>query len=105
MHGSIRPRSPQNGPGVAGGIGPGGADGNAPRDYIVGPGFRDIDLAVERDFTFGRGLGFDLRAEATNAFNMVSLNNPTSTLSSSIDGHITGAAPNRIIQLGGRLTF
>lgn len=94
-----------NGPGVAGGIGPGGADGNTPRDYLIGPGFRDIDLALERDFSFGHGIGFDFRAEATNVFNMVSLNNPTATLSSSIDGHITGAAPNRILQLGARLTF
>ena len=31
-----------NGPGVAGGIGPGGADGNAPRDYLRAPGYRDI---------------------------------------------------------------
>ena len=94
-----------NGAGVAGGIGPGGADGNTPRDYLIGPGFRDIDLAAERDFRFGEGIGFDFRAEATNVFNMVSLNNPTATLSSSIDSHITGAAPNRILQLGARLTF
>jgi Carboxypeptidase regulatory-like domain len=94
-----------NGPGVAGGIGPGGADGNTPRDSLRGPGYRDIDMAILRTFTFERGIAFQLRGEATNAFNLVSLNNPTASLSSSIDGHITSASSMRIIQVGGRLTF
>jgi hypothetical protein len=94
-----------NGPGVAGGIGPGGADGNTPRDFLVGPGYRDIDMAVERDFVLPHGTGFEFRAEATNAFNMVSLNNPTATLSSGNFGKITAAAPMRIFQFGGRITF
>ena len=94
-----------NGPGVTGGIGPGGADGNVSRDYLVGPGFRDIDMAVERDFVLPHGTGFQFRAEATNAFNMVSLNNPSASLSSATFGKVTGAAPNRIFQFGGRITF
>jgi len=94
-----------NGPGVTGGIGPGGADGNAPRDYLRGPGYRDIDLGVLRDFHFGDRWMFQLRGEATNAFNLVSLNNPTSTLSSANNGKITSAASPRLIQVGARLTF
>ena len=94
-----------NGAGLPGGIGPGGADGNTPRDFLVGPGFRDIDMAVERDFTLYRETSFQFRAEATNAFNFVSLNNPTGTLSSGNFGKITSAAPNRIFQFGGRLVF
>ena len=94
-----------NGPGVAGGIGPGGADGNAPRDYLRGPGYRDIDLGVLRDFRFERGLVFQLRGEATNAFNLVSLNNPTASLSSGNDGKITAASTPRLLQVGARLTF
>jgi Carboxypeptidase regulatory-like domain len=94
-----------NGPGLAGGIGPGGADGNTPRDFLRAPGYRDIDLGLERDFRFREGMGLVFRADMTNAFNMVSLNSPTANLSSSINGHITAAAPNRIIQLGSRLTF
>jgi len=92
-----------NGPGL--GIGPGGADGNAPRDYLRAPGYRDIDLGVFRDFRFERGVVFQIRGEATNAFNLVSLNAPTSTLSSALNGHITAAATPRLIQLGARLTF
>lgn len=94
-----------NGPGVAGGIGPGGADGNTPRDYLRAPGYRDIDLGLLRDFHFERGMVFQLRGEATNAFNLVSLNGPTATLSSGNDGKITSAATPRLIQVGARFTF
>ena len=65
-----------NGPGVAGGIGPGGADGNTPRDYLRNPGYRDVDLGIFRNISFERGVVFQLRGEATNAFNLVSLGTP-----------------------------
>jgi len=95
-----------NGPGVAGGIGPGGADGNVGRDTLYGPGFRDVDLGLFRNIKFDHGIVFQLRGEATNVFNLVSLSNPTSSLSSANDGKITSAAgTQRIIQIGGRLTF
>jgi hypothetical protein len=102
-----------NGPGVPGGIGPGGADGNTPRDYLRAPGYRDIDLGVFRDIHFERFV-FQIRGEATNAFNMVSLNAPGSSgppptvgakPSSSTFGVITAAASPRLIQVGARLTF
>ena len=95
-----------NGPGVAGGIGPGGADGNVARNSLFGPGFKDIDMGVFKNITFERGLVFQLRGEATNIFNLVSLNNPTASLASGNYGKITSAAgTQRIIQVGGRLTF
>jgi Carboxypeptidase regulatory-like domain len=94
-----------NGAGLPGGIGPGGADGNTPRDFLRAPGYRDIDLGISRDFRFERGIGLQFRADATNAFNMVSLNAPTATLSSSNDGKITSAASPRLIQVGARISF
>ena len=94
-----------NGPGQPGGIGPGGADGNTPRDYLRAPGYRDVDLGVSRDFKFERGIGLTFRADATNAFNMVSLNAPTANLSSGNNGKITGAASPRLIQVGARISF
>jgi Carboxypeptidase regulatory-like domain len=104
-----------NGPGVAGGIGPGGADGNTPRDYLIGPGYRDVDLGIFRDFHFAEKMTFQLRGEATNVFNLVSLNNPSGTSgppptvgagpSSSSFGKITAASSPRILQVGARLTF
>jgi hypothetical protein len=95
-----------NGPGKPGGIGPGGADGNVTRDSLIGPGLRDIDLGIFRTVTFEHGIAFQFRAEATNAFNMVSLANPTAQVTSGNNGKITSAqGTQRVIQLGGRLTF
>jgi hypothetical protein len=95
-----------NGPGVAGGIGPGGADGNVARNSLYGPGFKDVDLGLFHTTQFEHGVELQLRAEATNVFNLVSLSNPTASLASGTYGKITSAAgTQRIIQLGGRLTF
>jgi hypothetical protein len=92
-----------NGPGL--GIGPGGADGNTPRAYLRNPGFRDVDLGIFRSFHLWERLNLQLRGEATNAFNLVSLSAPTASLSSGNDGKITSAAAPRQIQIGARLTF
>jgi len=90
----------------AGGIGPGLADGNVGRNSLFGPGFKDVDLGLFRNIKFERGMVFQLRGEATNVFNLVSLNNPTASLASGNYGKITSAAgTQRIIQVGGRLTF
>jgi hypothetical protein len=94
-----------NGPGVAGGIGPGGADGNTPRNYLRGPGYRDIDLAFLRDIHLERGMVFQIRGEAINAFNLVSLSGPTANLNSGSDTLISTASTMRVMQLGARLTF
>ena len=94
----------QNGPGVFGGIGPGGTDGNAPRADLRAPGYREIDLGVFRDFHFER-FTFQLRGEAINAFNLVSRNAPTANRKSTLNGQITSAASPRLIRIGARLTF
>jgi hypothetical protein len=94
-----------NGPGLAGGIGPAGADGNTPRDFLRAPGYRDIDMSLQREFRIREGMAFQFKADSTNVFNFVSLNAPNATLSSPNAGKITGAAPNRIIQLGARFIF
>jgi hypothetical protein len=96
-----------NGPGQPGGIGPGGADGNVGRDSLVGPGLKDMDAGLLRDFKLPRGNVFQFRAEVTNVMNWVSLGQPISSkITQGTQGNITGAAgTQRIIQLGGRLTF
>jgi hypothetical protein len=95
-----------NGPGVAGGIGPGGADGNVRRNSLFGPGFKDLDLGVFRNISFEHGVVFQLRGESTNALNWVNLSNPTGSLASGNYGKITSATgTQRLIQVGGRLTF
>jgi hypothetical protein len=96
----------QNGPGVAGGIGPGGADGNVGRNTLFGPGFKDLDMGVFRNIKFERGVVFQLRGEFTNFLNWVNLSNPDGKLSDANYGKITSATgTQRLIQVGGRLTF
>ena len=85
--------------------GPGGVDGNTPRDYLRAPGYRDVDLALLRDFHLKRGIVLQLRGEAANAFNLVSLGVPTANLNSPNNGKITSAYSPRIMQVGARLTF
>jgi hypothetical protein len=94
-----------NGPGL--GIGPGGADGNVGRDSLIGPGLKDMDAGLYRNIKFEGGLAFQFRAEISNVMNWVSLSNPgAGNITSGTQGTITSAAgTQRIIQLGGRLTF
>ena len=73
------------------------------------------DLGFFRDIRLTERITFQLRGEATNVFNMVSLNNPSGTSgppptvgaapSSTSFGRITAAASPRLMQVGGRLTF
>ena len=96
-----------NGPGVLGGIGPGGADGNVGRDSLIGPGLKDMDAGLFKNIAFPKGIVFQFRAEITNVMNWVSLSNPSSgNITSASQATITSAAgTQRVIQLGGRLTF
>ncbi len=68
----------QNAPGN--GIGPGGADGNTPRNFLRDPGYRDIDLGIYRNFQLTERMKLQMRGEATNAFNLVNLGPPTATV-------------------------
>jgi hypothetical protein len=96
-----------NGPGLPGGIGPGGADGNVGRDSLIGPGLKDMDAALLRNIQFERGVAFQFRVEITNVMNWVNLSNPSAgNITATSQGTITSAAgTQRVIQLGGRLTF
>jgi hypothetical protein len=86
-------------------------DGNSSRNMMRGPTFKDVDLAISRDFRLSRareGMGLQLRADAYNVFNIVSLNAPVgngATVGSSIFGQITSASAMRQLQLGLRITF
>jgi hypothetical protein len=82
-------------------------DGNSPRNFLDAPGYRDIDLAISRDFRLSERFKLSFRGEATNAFNIVSLNGPGTTWgnASSNFGKITTAQAMRKLQLGLRLTY
>lgn len=96
------------------GTGPGGADGDVPFNALRAPGYRDIDLGIFRSVAVWRESKLQFRAEATNAFNLVSLASPGASgpvsaagkAASATFGVITAAqGVPRQIQLGARLTF
>jgi hypothetical protein len=85
---------------------PTGTDGNAPRNFLDGPGYKIVDLGLFRNFGVGGRRQLQVRAEATNAFNLVNLSDPTSNnIRSSTFGQIRSARAMRQIQLGVRLQF
>ncbi len=93
-------------PSACSGVGPAGSDGTSERNGYRGPGSRDVDLALLRDFRIHENLVFQLRGESTNVFNFVNLNNPNGNQNlSATTNQITGASAMRNIQIGGRLTF
>ncbi|WP_213807501.1 carboxypeptidase-like regulatory domain-containing protein [Granulicella sp. dw_53] len=92
------------------GVGPGGLDGTTRRNNFFGPGNRMINAALFRDFGVINDFKLQLRAEVNNAFNLVNVGNPTTSLNSGNFGKITGAATGvngvpRQIQLGARILF
>jgi carboxypeptidase family protein len=82
-----------------------GQDGTAGRNIIDGPGLKNVDLGLFRNFNFTERIKLQFRAEATNAFNIVNLSNPTTGQNSSTFGQIRTARAMRQVQLGLRLSF
>lgn len=85
-------------------------DGNSPRNFLDGPGFKVVDMALSRDFRFGERYKLRLRAEGTNVFNIVNYDQPNAGVPVSIAtpgnfGRITGARDMRRLQFGARFTF
>jgi hypothetical protein len=86
-------------------------NGNAGRNIMRGPTFKDVDLAISRDVRMSRfreGMSLQLRADAYNVFNIVSLNSPAgngATVGSATFGQIASASAMRQLQLGVRFTF
>jgi len=83
-------------------------NGNSERNMLRGPTFKDVDLSIARDFIFKERINFQLRADAYNVFNIVSLSTPSGnsiSAGSSTFGHILTANPMRQLQLGVSLSF
>jgi len=80
-------------------------DGTSPRNFLDGPGYKNVDLAIFRNFALTERFKLEFRAEASNALNIVNLNNPSATVGTSTFGQISGANSMRQLQLGLRLTY
>lgn len=82
-----------------------GNAGNTPRNFLIGPGSKHVDLSLFRTFEVRNGLRLQFRAEAFNAFNFVNLGNPRNNIGTSDPGRITTAGDPRVMQFGLRMTF
>ena len=85
-----------------------GTFGDSRRDFMVGPGYEDLDFALARTFKLPIGpeaQSLQFRAESFNLANRVNFSNPTATVSSKADGTITTATDPRILQFALKYSF
>ncbi len=93
---------------------PSDAYGTTGRDFFRGPGRTNLDLALAKATAITERINVELRLEAFNVLNHTEFANPDYNIDSSTFGQVTtttlGTGTNalqtqRIVQLGGRLTF
>ena len=91
-----------------------GTFGNLHRNDLKGPGFRNVNFSLFKDFQIYERLKIQLRAETFNLFNSSNPGNPNSTLPTGLNfansnfGTITSAASGytpRTLQLAGKINF
>ncbi len=82
-----------------------GTVGNASRGILDGPGMKNVDLGIFRDFRITESKKLTFRAEGKNALNIVNLGNPGLSVGGSTFGVIRSARDMRVVQLGLRLQF
>jgi hypothetical protein len=83
---------------------PAGAFGNSGRNVIRGGGYNSANLSLFRNFALRESLRLQLRLEAENALNRVNFQGPV-TDQTTAPGLFPAAAPPRIVQLGGKISF
>ena len=88
-------------------LAPQGTFGSTPRTIgLRGPGEKNWDLSVFKNFDFRENMRAQFRCEALNAFNSPYFYSPNTNFSSGTFGQITGQANfSRQLQLAVRFTF
>ncbi|HVJ09670.1 MAG TPA: TonB-dependent receptor [Acidisarcina sp.] len=85
------------------------AYGNTGNNAFVGPGMFNLDASAARRFALTERANLELRAETFSLTNTPQFGNPSSNVTNSDFGHITGssggASGNRGVQLAGKLSF
>ncbi|MGA2632826.1 MAG: TonB-dependent receptor [Terracidiphilus sp.] len=79
--------------------------GDAPRNFLYGPGYTNEDLSLFKVFSMQRDMKFQVRIEAFNLLNTAHYDNPVGNMASGQFGMITGGYYPRVMQFAGRLTF
>ena len=79
--------------------------GTSPRNPLVGPGRKSVDLSLMKSFEVRNAQQIQFRVEAFNAFDWVNLGNPNGTLGNSSFGIISSAGTGREMQLSLKYVF
>ncbi len=84
--------------------------GTAPRNSVIGPGFVDFDISVQRNQQIREGGSLQLRADLFNIFNHPNFDVPDRIFDSATFGQLVSAnaygnRPPRQLQLGIRYSF
>ena len=79
--------------------------GNASRNPVRGPGYRNLDLAVIRRVPVSAASSWEFRVEAFNLTNRPFLGAPNGTFGSAAFGTITTAGDPRVLQLAIKVSF
>jgi hypothetical protein len=79
--------------------------GNASRNPVRGPHYRNLDVALIRRVPVHQQTALELRVEAFNITNTPPLGAPNGTFGTAAFGTITSAGDPRVIQLAAKLLF
>jgi len=79
--------------------------GSSGLGLLEGPGIFQINTSLSKNFRIAERKSVQFRWESFNTTNHVNYNNPSTTVTSSSFGRITGAGPARYMQLGLKLLF
>jgi hypothetical protein len=85
-----------------------GQFGNTYRDFFVGPGLEDTDLALQRYFHIHESHQIEFRAEAFNFMNHTMFGSPGASVTTSTFGRISAISSQsnpRILQLAWKYNF
>lgn len=72
-----------------------GTYGNLSRGALYGPGFRQVDLTLQKRFRFTEKVGLEFRAEIYNLFNRANFSNPPAILPNNIGSSLTSQQPGQ----------
>jgi hypothetical protein len=82
-----------------------GSFGNAPRNFIIGPGSHNLNMNLSKNVNFNRARGMTIRVQATNVLNSVQFSAIDTVVNSPTFGQVTSVRPMRSIQLVLRFRF
>jgi hypothetical protein len=86
-------------------LAPAGTFGNAGRNNLIAPPFKNLDVAVSRTFAIREQIAMQFRAEAFNAFNHPNFDAPVQTFDTPSFGSIQQAEAARQLQFGLKVRF